>query len=328
MTSAESEPTPSLLELVDPDRWQRLQDHFARVLGIGLRTFSPSGRLLIPASWPVGLEEPLLNERFRLAEELTELFPSPEAMPRTVVSVTRPLGISFAAIPLKVIPDRRVGFWVVGPVVLGRREESDSFRQRIDRMGLDPEPIWELLVAVKLYSYNAFKSVLSLLEEIANMLIELTYQGRPKHLWQSLLEVACSTTRAQGGSVMLYESESRSFRIAAQQGLAGDWVRATRVKVGEGIAGLAAQRGQILLVDDTTQDPELKERMLRKELVSSIVAPFPEATEKALGILNLRTSDALCRFTAEDIEILRKLMQLIQTAFAASQLFPGGSSSS
>jgi hypothetical protein len=43
---------PELFHLVDVHQWHRLQDHFARVLGIPLRTVNPSGTLLLPPSWP------------------------------------------------------------------------------------------------------------------------------------------------------------------------------------------------------------------------------------------------------------------------------------
>ena len=64
--------------------------------------------------------------------------------------------------------------------------------------------------------------------------------------------------------------------------------------------------------------------MRRPELVSSLVAPFlPEPTGRPLGVINLRTTDLQCRFIPEDLEILRKLTQLTQTAFAAFKLVTG-----
>ena len=39
-----------LLDLVEPARWQKLQDHFTSVMGIAIRTVSPSHELLVSPS--------------------------------------------------------------------------------------------------------------------------------------------------------------------------------------------------------------------------------------------------------------------------------------
>ena len=334
------------MELIHRERWQRLQDHFSRVLAIGLRTVSPAKEILIPPSWPSGPDGSRVSETLKLGKELEELFPSAQMMPQVTTATTQPLGHSFAAVPLRATPETIVAYLVAGPVLLGRREEADSFRQRAKEMDIDPEPVWELLLATKLYSYGSFKSILAMLEEIGNTLLELAYQGKQlagmvpltpqvdrvmvKHhserLWQSLLDVACTSTKAQGGSVMLYEATSDSFRIVAQQGLSGEVASQASVKMGEGIVGLAAARGEILLLDDQVQDPELRARMRRPELVSSLTAPFlPERGGRSRGVLSVRTSDSRDRFRVEDVEVLRKLTQLTQTAFAAFQLLTGWS---
>ncbi len=345
------EANSSLLELIEPERWLRLQTRFSLVLGVGLRTISPSKTHLVDPTWPAGTDSEKLMELLVVGEELEELFPSLDALPNMTTATTRPLGYSFAAVPLKATAGSIVGYLVVGPIILGPREDYLSFQTRAAEMGFDPEQIWRQLLTVKTYTYSSFKSLLSMLEEVTSSILELAYQSKQlkaivpatpkvdqlvlKHyttrIWHSLLDIACTVTKAEGGSVMLYESESRSFRIAAAHGLREDLVKAPRLEGGNNIAAYAIEKGEILLLDENVQDPELRLRMRRPEIASSLVAPFSsQPGEEPIGVLNLRTTDYGSRFSADDIELLRKLMQLAQTVFSAFRNLPGwtGSSSS
>src|SRR3989338_8035132 len=69
----------SLLSLVEPARWQRLQDHFASVLGIPLRTLSPSRELLVNPSWPPGLPAEQIVSALKVGGGLGQLRPLPPA---------------------------------------------------------------------------------------------------------------------------------------------------------------------------------------------------------------------------------------------------------
>ena len=116
---------------------------------------------------------------------------------------------------------------------------------------------------------------------------------------------------------MLFDERSRAYRIAAAHGLPEDVTHSVRIYPGEGIAGWVAQREQVLLLDDSVSEPALKERMKRKQLTSSLVAPLTKGSthKPALGVLSLRTTHTDSRFTREDADFIQKLMELAQTAF-------------
>ena len=110
-----------------------------------------------------------------------------------------------------------------------------------------------------------------------------------------------------------------NIRIA--QGLSDDVIARTRVKRGEGIAGLAASERSILLVDQEHADPRLQRRMLRPELASSLVAPLaPDDSQEPIGILNLRTTDPKKRFTKEHVELLKHLLDIVGVALSSLRL--------
>ena len=329
-----------LLELVPPQQWQRLQDHFAEVLGIGLRTISHDKTLLINPSWPLSLDAEKIATLLKLGEELEELLPA-GAMPRETITISRPVGLSFSVCPLRATPDRVLAYLVAGPVALGHREDADQFRRRVTELGLDYSAMWPLMLTIKVCSFGAMRAMLRLLEDVTNSLLELAYKARslkgaaadaPKidqammqysrdRLTESLLDAAMAMTGADGGSVMLFDRQRQSLQITAARGLPEDVVAGTRVRQGQGIAGLAVAGSEILLLDEQTTDNRLKPLMTRPEIASSLVAPLvAETSQSPVGVLSLRTTSSARRFTTAHVDILRRLMNLAGMALGGLQL--------
>ncbi len=336
MSSEGSHRPPSrLLELVEPTRWQRLQDHFARVLGFAIRTVAPSRELLVAPSWPAGLDPDRTVALLRLGEELDQLIPSQEP-PGELTTLTTGLGVTYALVPIRPAGSEIVAYFVVGPTVLGTREDELAFRQRVGALRLDADALWSLLLSLRLYSFSGIRSVLGFMEDAAGSLVEFAYQARlaaaaaaqpwsdpaasaqrTTRVLESLLDVATIAAKADGGSVMLWDAQRQALRIRAAKGLSERVVAETALPFGQGIAGRALRDGAILLVDQTVMDPALRDRMTRAELVSSLVAPLTANHHGTpLGVLNLRTSDPQRRFTQEHVELLRRLLDLAGVALS------------
>src|SRR3989338_421232 len=308
MGSPSSENVPSLLELIDSRRWQRLQNHFTSVLGIAIRTVGPSRELLVTPSWPSTLTGEQVVKLLKVGEELQALLPREEPL-QTTTSLTTALGVTYAAIPIRATAERVIAYFIVGPMIVGQREDELHFRDRLTAQGMDAQALWNLLLTLKLYTFSGIRSMLNLMEEVGTSLAQLAYQA--KHLTailpstskvdqavvayytdrvlHSLLEAASLATRADGGSVMLYDPKSDTLEIKVAQCLSDSVIANTRLKRGEGIAGLAATERSILLLDQQTTDPRLTRRMLRPEVRASLVAPLAQDdTREPIGILNLR----------------------------------------
>lgn len=317
-------------QLVEPERWQRLQDHFARVLGISLRTVTPSHELLATPSWPPGLDPDTTVELLKVGEELESLL-SLGRPPQYTSSYTTTLGVTFAAVPVRATADQIVAYIVIGPVVVGPREDEVQFHRRIRSLGFDSRPLWPLLLALKLYTFAGIRSALNLIEEVGTSIVQLAYQVsqfstllpasakvdqavytfHTDRIFHSLLEAATLATRADGGSVMLYDAGRETLHMKAALGLNDSIVAVTRQKKGEGIAGLAAEQKEILMIDGEVRDERVRNRMKRPELTSSLVAPLiPEFSQEPIGVLNLRTANPQRHFTEEHVELLRRLLDL------------------
>ena len=329
-----AQPQP-LLELVDSPRWERLQDHFARVLGVPLRTISPSRRLLVRPSWPSSLLSDQTISLLQAGQELEQLLPL-QPPPQESTSLTTPLGATYAIAPIRVGPERIIAYFVVGPVVVGVREDELEFRQRVGAMGLDGAGLWPLMLSLKLFTFAGIRSVLQLLEEVGTSLAQCISQAkesaaaaasspptapeRRDRILQSLLETAAIATQADGGSVMTFDPGDSELRIRVAAGLSRQVVDSARLKRGEGLAGLAVAERTILTVDDRTQDDRLRRRMHRGELVSSIVVPFSlDAGQEPVGVLSLRSITPGKRFTQEHAELLRRLLDLAGAALASAR---------
>ena len=330
----------SLLDLVDPKRWQRLQDHFTSVVGIPLRTVSPSRELLVSPSWPVHLSAERVVSLLKVGEELERLLP-PKDPPRETTTFTTSLGVTYAAVPVQATAEEPLAYFIVGPMIIGQREDEQQFRQRVSALGLDAQALWILLLFLKLYTFASIRSVLALMEEVGSSLAQFAYQAKqldaivPRtarvgqtvltydtdRVLHSLLEAARLATRADGGSVMVYDARSEALKIHVAEGLSDEVVARTTLKRGEGLAGLAMERREILLIDAQTNDPRLQSRMSRRELASSLVAPLaPDPSQDPIAILNLRTANPDRRFTQEHVELLRRLMDLAGVALKSLRL--------
>ena len=321
---------PSLLELVEPSRWQRLQDHFASVLGIPIRTVSPSHDLFVNPSWPTGLDAERAIRSLKVGEELEPLIPVNDP-PRYTTSLTTPVGVTYAVVPIRATAEASIAYFIVGPVIVGPREDELQFRQRVSGLGLDAQVLWPLVLSLKLYTFAGIRSALNLIEEVGTSIVQLAYQARQlasilpatsqadlavvtyhtDRILHSLLEAATLATKADGGSVMVYDAQRDTLQIKVAQGLSEAVVANTRLKRGEGIAGLAAAQGRVLLVDAQTTDPQITPRMSRPDIVASLVAPLmPDANREPIGVLSLRTFTPQRRFTQEHVELLRRLLDL------------------
>ena len=335
--SASSANPISLLDLMEPRRWQRLQEHFSSVLGITIRTVSLSRELLVSPSWPPGLVPEQTVQLLSVGEELEGLLPIHNPL-QDISSLTTTLGVTYAVVPIRATSQSVVAYFVVGPVMVGPREDELQFRQRVGSTGADAQALWSLLLSLKLYTFSGVRSVLNLMEEVGTSLAQFAYQAKQlsfivpatnrldhavasyytERVLHSLLEAATISTHAEGGSVMVYDAKEDALRIQVAEGLEETIVTGARLKRGEGLAGLAAAERSILLVDADTQDARLKNRMTRKELCSSLVAPLiPDSAREPIGVLSLRTSNSQKRFTKEHIELLKRLLDIAGVALSS-----------
>jgi signal transduction protein with GAF and PtsI domain len=129
-------------------------------------------------------------------------------------------------------------------------------------------------------------------------------------LLDSILKGAVEVMEATSGSIMLIDPPgSDNLVIRAARGLRGDVIKKAHCKVGEGIAGLVAERREGMLLLDDLMDHRLR---TRRKVSDALSVPIVEEGE-LLGVLNLNTKKDQA-FGEFDLFLLNTLTQQISSA--------------
>ena len=98
--------------------------------------------------------------------------------------------------------------------------------------------------------------------------------------------------------------EGQELVVKASVGLPPEIAAMARDKVGEGIAGWVAGRGEaLLLADGASLNPQIKEAMIKKEITSALCVPLL-VKDKVVGVLNLSKLGEGSAFTQGDLEFV------------------------
>ena len=109
-------------------------------------------------------------------------------------------------------------------------------------------------------------------------------------------------------AILLVNEKAQDLRIRFQVGYAREVAERVKIKIGEGVTGLAAQRREAILVDDVSKHPEYISAApdVRSELAIPLIVK-----NRVIGVLNLETHEA-GRFTEEH----KRLLTLIGSRMA------------
>ncbi len=110
-------------------------------------------------------------------------------------------------------------------------------------------------------------------------------------------------------AILLVNEKTQDLRIRFQLGYAREVAERVKIKMGEGVTGMAAQRREAILVDDVSKHPEYISAApnVRAELAIPLITK-----NKVIGVLNLETHEA-GRFTEEH----KRLLTLIGSRMAS-----------
>ena len=144
------------------------------------------------------------------------------------------------------------------------------------------------------------KSKLELLEEI---LKTVNTALTPDDLLQYLIDRVIAVTDALTGSIMIINPADNILEIRVSRGLNQKKAAATRLKIGEGITGRAAQAGKPLIVNDAGQNPDYVR--IRTDLVSELAAPMI-VNSQVIGVISVDSSRKNA-FNEEHADILMSI---------------------
>jgi len=323
-----------LIDLVDIDHWQKIQDHFAQVIGVTIRTVDRTGRLITkPSNTTRICEEILTNSPAGIARCSRCLPPSLDALSleeKWKEGYECHLGLYNFSIPVDTIDNQAVAYMLIGPVSLGQRKKVQGYKDKIEELGIDQEKFIDAMIEVKAFTFTGIRSVIELISDITCYVVQLGYNrfkleriiplpklGRVVHrfymdrILSTLLDVSSDTAGTEFGSIMLLNEDSGELYIKVARGLNKDIIKNTRLKLGEGLAGLALKERRFLLLDNKLTDRRIKSRLRRPKIKSALVAPI-KIDNQPMGVMNIGTVRPAVKITSGKLETLHRLIELTE----------------
>ncbi len=124
--------------------------------------------------------------------------------------------------------------------------------------------------------------------EIEQLLIALNLLPDFDRLCDRVLGMGLSLTGGQSGSLMIVDEDRRELYIVASRGIADPIARSHRQRIGEGIAGRVAEKGDPMLLQGRIGDKRFKGVGGRPEICSALSVPVMNGN-RVLGVMNLNT---------------------------------------
>lgn len=317
-------------DLIDIKAWQKIQDNFSAITDICLRTFDSKGEPITSPSRVPRLCSELLKDsqlKHKICGACLPTFLGGREIVDKNLSFNCHAGLCSFVTPLRV-QGSVFGYVIIGPIILVMRKAKEQYRKTAEELNLDLEEFWNGILEIKAISFQGIQSLVELIRDVGEYTIKLAYQNiikgkemmmapdspRLTRLLNALLEVAFQVTGADIGSIMFFDKGDDVLTIRASRGIPDEIVKRTRVKLGDGISGIAAKQKTAFLIDDKVKDNRIRPYLNRPYINSSMVLPI-EVEDKVRGVVNLaalKTSSV--RFNVSNLKLMNKLVDLATLA--------------
>ncbi len=329
-----------LEEVIDRPKWKEIVDHFVDVLKINILLVDFNGQVIVPPSddrfgWSF-FERACLGGKSvdKKMNILHKFHQAGDYLEFDCVS-----GLQSFAIPIRTDQNKTLLYLLVGPVILNKREGREFYEEKAKVLKADSEKLWETANETRVVSNLTMKSILDLLSQVGREVIELNIekkrlaqmrineQALPQNVSQAaqeiyarihldellitLLDIALKMTNTECGSIMILE-ENDELAIKATRGIPEDRLQNARVRLGEGVSGVAAKENETFIIHGTQGEGRIKSFLKRPEIKSAIVMPL-SAQNRVFGVLNLHTKRD--NPILESLDNLQYLSRLIVAAF-------------
>lgn len=344
---AEDDFKVSLTDLIGSNELQEMQDSFAEVANVSLRTVDPKGKLITRISNAASLCSDALQGNTAKESLCSDCLPSflgGRGIVDEDLSFECLPGLTSYLVPLKVCFSETssliVGYMVVGPIIFIKRKSREEFDAVAAEFGLDPYQLWSFVLELRVFSYQGIHSLLDMIENLTNRILALAHGKFMMHrkmkgelasrigareslssfsgdeFLRLFLDLVIEMTNGSVGSVMLLDEKKKELSICAARGLPQDVVRTSVLKLGEGIAGLAAQTKKSFLINQDAADEIISDRLKRPHLFSSLIVPI-KCHDAVYGVVNV-SSDASnpVRFDKSSLSFVTKAAGLAGVALS------------
>ncbi len=326
-------------EVIDKEKWWDMLSHFIDVLRVNIFVIDSEGHIILPPEkGRYGgrlLTDPSL--KFDLTESSIDIGQQFEPQGSFFEAYNR-FGLSSFAIPIKVDEGKIIAYMVIGPVVLNKRLSGSEYEAIAEKYSCDKSDLLNELGGIRVVSNIMVNSILDLLSEIVRDNIELSLRKRELQkiksemgealsddftetaqeiysavyldgLLATLLDVALKMTNAECGSIMVKDPNEEEMTIKASRGLDLQKTHGVRIRMGDGVAGTAAQENASFIIHGTEGDNRIKHFLKRPEIKEALVMPLKDK-DRIFGVLSLHTKkeDGKIEVNLNNLQYLSKLL--------------------
>jgi len=139
----------------------------------------------------------------------------------------------------------------------------------------------------------------------------------------SALDKALEMIDAEVGGILLLDEKSQTLSYRVHRGLSDKFVMlgTAILALGQGVSGMAAQRGETLVVEDVSRDPRVSRRpLVAEEGLKAFISVPLKSKERVVGVLNI-ASRSPRTFSQQEVQLLTALGPQLGIAIENAQLY-------
>jgi HD-GYP domain-containing protein (c-di-GMP phosphodiesterase class II) len=142
-----------------------------------------------------------------------------------------------------------------------------------------------------------------------------------KDICNLIVEYATDLLDTKMGSLMLINKNTNLLEIVAARGLSKEVVKATKIHMGEGIAGVVAREGKSIYCEDIDNDVRFMRHTRVKYTSKSFIAVPLKIKNKVIGVINVNSKRKRQQFNERDVKLLDILADQAAVAIDNIQLY-------
>jgi len=330
-------------EVINKEKWWDMLSRFIDVLRINIFVVDSHGLIILPPEEGRYGGRLLTDQslKFDLVDDSINVSKKFELQGSFLETCNR-YDLSCYAIPIRIDGGKTIAHMIIGPVILNKRLSATEYEDLAQEYGCDKSKLLSELGGIRVVSNIMINSILGLMSEIVRDNIELSLKEKELSklkstgeeggvsdefkktareiystvyldgLLATLLDIALKMTHTECGSVMIKDAKENVFTIKASRGLDLEEVRRSKVKIGEGVAGIAALENSSFLIRGTQGNNRIKPFLKRHDIKEALVMPLSNK-DKVFGVLNLHTKKEGGQIKG-NLENLKYLSELLSSA--------------
>ena len=328
------------LKIINKDKWWDILSRFIEVLRINIFIVDTQGLVILPPEeGRYGgklLTDPNLG--FDLLHQPSQIMKQFTSQDLYLESLNRFNLYSFA-IPIQIDKNTVLGYMVVGPVILNKKLDTNEYDELAKKFNVKTQNLLDEIDQIRVLSNIMMRSILDLLAEIIKDNVELSIKSKNEQIREkgnlqnvskeiervteeiystvrldellvTFLDVALKMTNTECGSIMLLDEKNKKFTIKVSRGIDKNQVLNSIVKLGEGIAGIAAKENSPYFIKGQMSNNRIAPLLKRPEIKESLVMPINNNNNTVIGVLSLHTKqlDSKIENNVENLKYLSKLL--------------------